>query len=51
VEIDATHYLGKLCKRNHDHEGTGKSLRRRPSKNCLRCDRDQQRERRHAQDA
>jgi hypothetical protein len=30
--------LGKLCKRGHEHEGTGQSLRRLPSGSCLQCD-------------
>jgi hypothetical protein len=31
-------YLGSLCKRGHDHEGTGKSLRRRNSSTCVGCE-------------
>lgn len=34
--------LGKLCKRGHDHEGRGKSLRRLPSGSCLQCDLERQ---------
>jgi len=32
-------YLGKLCLKGHDHEGTGKSLRDRTHA-CLKCKRD-----------
>jgi DNA-binding MarR family transcriptional regulator len=38
--------LGKLCKRGHDHEGTGKTLRRLPSGGCLQCHLDWQEEKR-----
>jgi hypothetical protein len=38
--------LGKLCKRGHDHEGTGQSLRRLPSGSCLQCDLERQEEKR-----
>lgn len=41
--------LGKLCKRGHDHEGTGKSLRRLPSGSCLQCDLERQEAKRQAQ--
>ncbi len=34
---DSKYYLGSLCKRGHDHEGTGKSLRQKRSRNCVRC--------------
>ena len=29
--------LGSLCKREHDYEGTGKSLRYKCSNNCIEC--------------
>jgi 5-methylcytosine-specific restriction endonuclease McrA len=32
------HYLGKLCSRNHDWEGSKASLRRIASKACLECE-------------
>ena len=31
------HYLGTLCKRGHDWEGTGKSLRNKRGRECLLC--------------
>jgi hypothetical protein len=41
VEYDeARHYLGQLCSRGHDYEGTGKSLRRKRSHQCVPCDRE-----------
>lgn len=40
------HYLGKLCPKGHDHEGTGKSLRNRSGRACLGCVRECQRRRR-----
>lgn len=30
-------YLGSLCKRGHDHEGTGKSLRYSNRGSCVEC--------------
>src|SRR5262245_27015728 len=41
--------LGKLCKRGHDHDGTGKSLRRLPSGSCLHCDMERQEAKRQNQ--
>ena len=41
--------LGKLCKRGHQHEGTGQSLRRLPSGSCLQCDLERQEAKRQAQ--
>jgi hypothetical protein len=41
--------LGKLCKRGHEYEGTGQSLRRLPSGSCLQCDLERQEEKRQAQ--
>jgi hypothetical protein len=32
------HILGGLCERGHDYEGTGQSLRRITTLNCLECD-------------
>ena len=40
--------LGKLCKRGHEHEGTGQSLRRLPSGSCLQCDLERQEAKRQA---
>jgi hypothetical protein len=38
--------LGKLCKRSHDHEGTGKSLRyAKGSRTCIACHREMVRRR------
>jgi len=31
------HYLGVLCKRGHDYDGTGKSLRNKKSDRCSEC--------------
>lgn len=31
--------LGKLCKRGHDWQGTGRSLRRKSKRECLECER------------
>lgn len=31
------HFLGKLCKRSHDYEKTGKSLRIRKKGTCALC--------------
>jgi len=31
------YYLGTLCKRGHDHEGTGKSLREKRRGHCYVC--------------
>lgn len=33
------HYLGPLCKRRHDHQGTGKSIRYIKSNRCYNCTR------------
>lgn len=45
----ATYRLGTLCKRGHDYEGTGKSLRRLPpSGTCLECHLADQKAKRHA---
>jgi hypothetical protein len=40
--------LGKLCKRGHEHERTGQSLRRLPSGSCLQCDLERQEAKRQA---
>lgn len=32
-------YLGSLCKRSHDYEGTGKSLRYKSRNDCVKCHR------------
>lgn len=31
------YYLGKLCKRKHEYENTGKSLRYKPNRHCYEC--------------
>jgi hypothetical protein len=41
-----THYLGRLCKRGHDWQGTGYSLRHQRGARCLACDAAQARARR-----
>jgi hypothetical protein len=43
------HYLGKLCPRRHDYNGTGQSLLRKINHLCLACDRERAKERRQAQ--
>jgi hypothetical protein len=40
------HYLGKLCPRRHDYNGTGQSLLRKTNHLCLACDRERAKERR-----
>ncbi len=30
-------YLGSLCARGHDHEGTGQSFRIKSNRNCYEC--------------
>jgi hypothetical protein len=42
------HYLGKLCPRRHDYNGTGQSLLRKTNHLCLACDRERAKERRQA---
>jgi hypothetical protein len=42
------HYLGDLCQRGHDYQGTGQSLRNLAAGNCLACKTETQRERRKA---
>jgi hypothetical protein len=42
------HYLGKLCPRRHDYNGTGQSLLRKTNHLCLACDRERTKERRQA---
>ncbi len=38
IEInEGIHYLGTLCKRGHEHEGTGKSLRYKNKSACTVC--------------
>jgi hypothetical protein len=41
-------YLGKLCPRRHDYNGTGQSLLRKTNHLCLACDRERAQERRQA---
>jgi hypothetical protein len=48
---DSRHYLGKLCPRGHDWEGTGQSLRSRKGKYCLECNRESQQAKRQGQPA
>jgi hypothetical protein len=39
LQVDtAKHFLGVLCKRGHDYQGTGQSLRKVRNKVCLACD-------------
>jgi hypothetical protein len=45
------HYLGKLCPRRHDYNGTGQSLLRKTNHLCLACDRERAKERRQARHA
>jgi hypothetical protein len=42
------YYLGKLCPKGHDYEGTGQSLLYRRNKRCLQCDRESAQARRRA---
>jgi len=37
IEIPEGKYLGGICKRGHDWNGTGKSLRYKTSKGCIEC--------------
>lgn len=47
--FDATKYiLGKLCPRQHDHDGIGHSLLRLNNRHCLACDREKFHERKQA---
>lgn len=41
---EAKHYLGKLCIRRHDFNGTGKSWRHLGHRNCVECTRERARE-------
>lgn len=36
----AKHYFGSVCKRNHDYDGQGKSLRYRRDGTCVQCQRE-----------
>lgn len=45
--ISDKHYLGSLCKKNHDYEDTGKSKRFKIGKTCCLCARDYLREKRN----
>jgi hypothetical protein len=38
--LDEKSYVGVLCKRSHDYQGTGGSLRRRINKACYECERE-----------
>jgi hypothetical protein len=42
------HYLGKLCPRRHDYNGTGQSLLRKTNHLCLACDCERAKARRQA---
>ena len=47
--FDVTKYaLGKLCPRQHDYDGTGRSLLRLSNRHCLECDREKFHERKQA---
>ncbi len=37
--FDDTRYLGRMCKRGHDWNGTGRSLRQRSNRTCIECKR------------
>jgi len=37
MDIPENKYLGKLCKRGHDWNGTGRSLRRNNGHGCIEC--------------
>lgn len=37
AKVDAPKYMGALCKRGHDHEGTGMSLRKKSDRACVVC--------------
>ena len=37
MELPPNRYLGRLCKRGHDWEGTGKSLRYSSNCGCVEC--------------
>lgn len=38
ARFDTTrHYLGSLCKRNHEFKGTGQSIRKRCDRTCIEC--------------
>ena len=37
MKISEKHYLGPLCKRNHDYNNSGKSLRHKKYRYCLKC--------------
>ncbi len=36
---EGVHYLGTLCKRGHDYENTGQTLRLKSSNDCTACNR------------
>lgn len=40
------YYLGKLCPKRHNYQGTGQSLRRQSKKDCRDCDRERKRRQR-----
>lgn len=42
------YYLGKLCPRGHDYEGTGQSLLRQHNQRCRDCENEAKRARYHA---
>lgn len=47
IHFDAQkYYLGKLCKENHEWNQTGKTLRRKSSRACIECAREELRQRR-----
>ena len=37
TEISSNKFLGKLCSKGHDWNGTGKSLRLKSSGKCIQC--------------
>lgn len=40
AKVEGEKYLGALCKRSHDYEGTGKSLRKASDRSCVVCARE-----------
>lgn len=37
MKIDTNKYLGTLCKRGHEYQNTGKSLRLKSNNDCVLC--------------
>jgi len=45
--ISTNKYLGSLCKRGHDWNSTGKSLRYKTSRECIECNKEYQQSEKH----